>query len=121
MAITAGQISDKISELRSKIAVWQHLISLLTANYMSATDAAAELKLPRDDGATVTPLHFDAALDDLNQLVSKARDDLETWSSLVFDEAETREVETPKVPETKKVKNEPGKAIRGNQHRAASK
>lgn len=125
---TAGEIADKISELRSKVAVQETLISQLRANYMSSDAGAGELRIQRQDGAVVPDHHFQVCIKDMDTMINELRGELEEWESLTFNtgpvevevEEEDDEVEEPVAISKKKEKrNVPAK--RPNQHQAAAK
>lgn len=104
MALTAGAVADKMSELRSKIRAFEYFLEQIDANYLPSDAGAAELKLARDDGAVVVPKHWESVKLDISERVSTYQEELEQIESLVFrlddddnDEEEAEEEQEPAV------------------------
>jgi hypothetical protein len=79
---TVGQITDKISELRSKIAIHEGLVLYLRANYVSSDAGAAEMHLTRNDHATVPEDHIKAHMGDMVDYIDELRYQLTQWENL---------------------------------------
>lgn len=102
MPITAGMASEKISELKSKLAVYATWSDLLHANYMPSDGGRPEALIHREDGGTVTEAHLRSVLEDIEGKCEELREELAEWEALVF-EPKTAEV-TPLHPQTAVVK-----------------
>lgn len=85
MPITAGEISDTISLLRSKIRVYETWKTLIQANYMPYEGAGAEARIDRPDGAVVTEKHFAAVIEEVVERIEELQSELAEWEGLVFD------------------------------------
>ncbi len=102
MTITAGAASDKISELKSKLAVYKHWHELIEASYMPGDAPTPEVKLFRDDGGAVSEDHFKSVLEDIDQKCLELEQELSEWQGLVFQPvADVRPINDapPKRPE----------------------
>jgi hypothetical protein len=128
---TVGQITDKISELKSKIAIKESLITYVQSNYMSSDAGSPEMTFQREDYATVPEVHISRFVDEAVDEVGQLRAELEQWQSLdvPLPTDEAVGAEQPEEPPTKtKVKANPktrkmrkkNGANRGSQNRAAS-
>ena len=84
MALSAGTIVDKISELRSKIAVLEGLVLYLEANYKGSDAGEAEMRFTRRDFATVPQAHIDVTIADLSAAMGAFAEELEHWEGLMF-------------------------------------
>jgi hypothetical protein len=80
--LTVGQITDKISEIRSKIAVYEGTVLHLKANYKSTDAGPAEMHFTRSDGAIVPEEHIDRFIDDTVFVVDGLRAELSQWENL---------------------------------------
>ncbi len=102
-SITAGAASAKISELKSKVAVYAALSDVIRANYLPADGAAAELTLYRDDKTSVAPDHIELVIQDLDNLTREALEELKEWEGLTFEpkRAEGADVRHIQAPEPK--------------------
>ncbi len=79
---TAGHIAEKISELRSKIAVTQGIVLHLRANFLSSNDKVpAEMYITRSDGTTVSSPHIEAAIEDYLEYMGQLTTELEHWEN----------------------------------------
>jgi len=106
MPITAGAASDKIHELRSKLAVNSTFAELLRNNYLPMDGGLAEAVISRDDGGAVTASHLASVLEDLEHQAAELREELSQWEGLVF-EPKTAEVRPLRpAPETGSKKQE---------------
>ncbi len=85
MAITARAAADKISELRSKLAVYATWTETIKVNYMPSDGGAPEVRIHREDGGAVTEDHLIAVLDDIETKCDELRAELAEWESLVFE------------------------------------
>ncbi len=85
MSITAGAASNKISELRSKLAVYDAWVDLIRQNYLPSDGGPPETPLMRDDGGRVTPEHFQSVMEDIETRCSEIREELAEWEGLVFE------------------------------------
>lgn len=81
---TAAAVTDTISKLRSKIAVYKTVISQLKANYMSSDAGPGELRIQRDDGAIVVDTHLQETVEDLEATIETLAEELEEWENLTF-------------------------------------
>lgn len=126
---TAGAVADKISELRSKIAVFETLCAQIRNNYLSSDAGPGELRITRKDGATVTQGHLKVSITDFEEHITALHEELEEWEGLTFnsapelpedtEEAEEAAVTAKAVKVAKEKKNAPAK--RAGQHSAATK
>jgi hypothetical protein len=98
MAITAGAASDKIHELRSKLAVNATFAELVRNNYMPCDAGAPESVITREDGGAVTEKHLGAVLEDLEHQAAELREELGQWEGLVFE---------PKAAEVRSIRPAP--------------
>lgn len=87
MAITAGNALSKISEIRSKIAIFEGLIMYLRANYVSSDAGEAEMRFTRSDYATVPEKHVEVSVHELQEQIENMQRELEEWESLELDVA----------------------------------
>ncbi len=85
MPISAGQIADKISRLRSQVAIYDALLMQLQANY-SLRDGVSipEQSIYREDGGRVPPDHIKIAERELTEKVAELRVELERWERSIF-------------------------------------
>lgn len=83
--ITAGAASEKINELKSKIAIYNSWEELINANYLPNDGGSPEAHVVRDDGVTAAPAHFKSVLVDLEEKRDELRNELEEWENLVFE------------------------------------
>lgn len=102
---TVAQITDKISELRSKIAVTEALVLYLKTNYVSTDNMEAEMRITRSDFAVVPSSHIENTIIDLVDYIDGLRAELDQWENLSV------QVPVPKKPEKieKAEKKEPEK------------
>ena len=82
--ITAGAASDKISELKSKLAIYAAWADLIEANYMPSDSGEAEAFVGRSDGGRVSEAHFRSFLEDVEARSAELREELAEWEGLVF-------------------------------------
>lgn len=116
MSITAGEIAETISTIRSKIRVYETLKRLLEANYLPSDGGLAELRIDRSDGAYVTEKHFGSVLEEFEERLEALAEELKEWEGLVFststedtgEDSEEAEEESP-APEKKKPAATPSK------------
>lgn len=95
-SFTAAAVTDTISKLRSKIAVYKTVISQLRANYMSSDAGPGELRIQRDDGGIVVDSHLQETVEDLEERVESLAEELEEWENLTFNpQLTTGEPEAP--------------------------
>jgi hypothetical protein len=62
--LTVGQLNEKISMLRSKIAVTEGLVLYLQTHYMPSDGSTAEMHYTRSDYGKVPPAHIEATIAD---------------------------------------------------------
>lgn len=91
MSIKAGAVISKISEIRSKIAIFEGLILYLRTNYLSSETGDAEMRYTRSDHASVPEAHVEASIHELETTISEYRDQLEEWENLELNAEETVE------------------------------
>lgn len=72
MQLTLGQVTDKISELKSRAAIMRTLAFHLKAYYKASDKTPAEGQIMREDGAYVHPDHIDIVIADLVDMVDEA-------------------------------------------------
>lgn len=85
MSITAGAASNKIIELKSKLAIYSSWVELIKANYLPYDGGAAEVVVTRDDGGICSEQHFQAVLADVEAKTAEIREELGEWEGLVFE------------------------------------
>jgi hypothetical protein len=106
MPITAGAASAKISELRSKLAIYDALKDVIRANYMPSDGGAVELRLARQDGTSVSPSHFEAVMAELDERAMEVISELDEWEGMTFEVAPKKEANvrsiTARPPEEKR-------------------
>jgi len=117
MGIKAGTVIDKISEIRSKISVFEGLLLSLRTNYLSSDSGEAEMHFTRSDYAMVPEAHVEASISEIEVKISECRDELEHWENLSLDAEEP--LEGGKVRK-KKDKKDDDAAIGRNQDQPAS-
>jgi hypothetical protein len=79
---TVGQINDKISELRSKIAITEGLVLHLKTNYLSSDSGDAEMHFMRADNGQVPQGHVQSTIADYVEYVDTLRAELEQWEGM---------------------------------------
>lgn len=89
-SITAGAASNKISELRSKLAIYRNWVETLRANYMPSDGGRAEAQILRDDGGTCSEAHFHAVIEDIEEKAAEVQEELAQWEGLVFEPAKAQ-------------------------------
>jgi hypothetical protein len=114
MSIKAGAVISKISEIRSKIAIFEGLILYLRTNYLSSDTGDAEMRYTRSDHASVPESHVESSIHELETTISEYRDQLEEWENLELNAEET--VEGGKV----RKKKDKGKDKKENEHASVS-
>jgi len=82
MSLTFAQVSDKVSELRSKIAIQEMLVLHLSANYKSSDSGEAEMHVHRSDYATVPEAHIDKYIDQAVEQLEQMNLELQQWETL---------------------------------------
>ena len=112
MPLTVGQISDKISELRSKIAIQEGVALYLEANFKSSDAGNSEMHFTRNDHARVPEAHIDRYIEDAAEHLSVLRAELHQWESMP--------VQDPTEAKTPKRKRKPRGTARQRQDNAAS-
>jgi len=85
MAISAGTVVDKISEVRSKIAVFEGLILHLKSNYLPSDAGDPEMKFYRGDYAPVPSSHVESAIIDVEHHLLDLREQLSQWEGIVIE------------------------------------
>lgn len=111
MAITAGAASNKISELRSKLAIYDAWVELLQQNYLSSDSGPPETPLFRQDGTRVPDVHFFSVMEDIEARCVELREELAEWEGLVFEpvKAQVTPLHPPANDGAPAVKKAPGK------------
>lgn len=111
MALTAGSVFTKISEVRSKLAVYEALSTHLLTMYITREDERnATLKIPpeivlqREDYAAVPEDHIIYVIDEINELIAALKAELTEWETMPL--AEPKEAK----PAAKGAKKSNGKA-----------
>ncbi len=93
MPITARAATDKITELRSKLAIYAHWVEVIQANYMPQDGGPPETRIEREDGGHATEAHFQSVLDDVEHRCAELREELAEWENLVFEPVKLEEEE----------------------------
>lgn len=107
MPISAGSVVDKISEVRSKIAVFEGLVLHLKSNYLTSSDSGeAEMKFYRGDYAPVPEAHVRASLVDLESLVMDLQTLLAQWEGIMIEVDEQTATIVPGGKKGKKAHSE---------------
>jgi hypothetical protein len=88
MPITAGAASNKITELRSKLAIYKNWVETIRANYLPCDGGDAEIRITRDDGGSCVESHFLAVIADVEEKCDEIREELAQWEGLVFEPAQ---------------------------------
>lgn len=116
--ITAGAASDKISELRSKLAIYAAWTELIETNYLPSDGADAETSISRADGGRVVEAHFRSFLEDVEARCEELREELSEWESLVFQpKREAAPEAAPQKGEVHELKPSPAqKRVERNRH-----
>lgn len=114
MSITAGSVVDKVSEIRSKIAVFEGLLLYLRSNYLSSDAGDAEMRFARADYATVPEAHVEGAMHELETRLKDFRDELHQWENLSVN------VDDQPAQKNKKKKETANATDRGNQDQPTS-
>jgi hypothetical protein len=119
-SITAGEIADTISELRSKLKVYETLGDQIRANYLPSDDGGlAELRFERDDGALVTKKHLGSILKEFDERLETLRAELSEWEGLCFHTGEEEQAEDENEDEEQpKAKAKPVK--QGKKHESTN-
>jgi hypothetical protein len=102
MPISVGSIVDKISEARSKIAIYKNVMLNLRSNYLSSADSEAEMQVVRADYAPVPEAHIELAIADLTVVVEELEALLKQWENITVDMSDP--AEAGKKKSTKKEK-----------------
>ena len=85
MPISVGNVLDKISETRSKIAILEGVVLHLRSNYHTSDAGEPEMRFYRGDYAPVPEAHISSTIVDLEALVKECRAQLEQWEGIVVD------------------------------------
>ena len=101
---TVGQITDKISELRSKVAITDGLILHLKTNYLPSDGGDAEMHFTRAaDNGIVSASHVESAIADLVEHLDTLKHELHQWENLTVNiPAPTKEAPKEEPVEAKK-------------------
>lgn len=120
--ITAGEVADTISEIRSKIRVYETLCDQIKANYLPSDGGPAELRIERADGAFVTQTHMESVLGEFEERITTLQGELEEWEQLPFqtNEAATEEEPEEEAPTKKQPKQQGKKNVGTNLRRLNS-
>ena len=106
MPISAGTIVDKISEVRSKIAVFEGLVLHLKSNYLPSDAGDPEMKFYRGDYAPVPAPHVEAAIGDVEQHLLDLREQLAQWEGIIVDMENTTSLSAKGMAVTRKNRKE---------------
>lgn len=93
--LTVAQINERILQLRSRIAMFETLMTYVETNYVSSNDIEAELRFLRDDGAAVSQDHVQDGLTYIVESLDQARAEIEKLEG------------TPLQPEPEPVEEKP--------------
>lgn len=75
--LTVGQLNEKISMLRSKIAVTEGIVLYLKTHYMPSDGATSEMSFTRSDYGKVPPKHVEATIADYVDYLDSLKIELE--------------------------------------------
>lgn len=97
MPITARAASDKISELRSKLAVYHTWRETIEANYLPSDGGTPEVRITREDGGNVTEAHLESVIEEITEKCTELQQELDEWEALVFEpkQAEVHPINEP--------------------------
>jgi len=117
MATTLGELSRRVSELRSRIAVIEGLVRYTATNYLSGSGGhiSAEMRFSLEGGSWVPEEHVVLASEELEELVAGLRVELSTLESMnidvpVLDDVEAEE-EVDEAPEPESASDEETVAV----------
>lgn len=101
MATTLGELSRRISELRSRVAVIESLIRYTAANYLSGSGGhiSAEMRFALDGGSWVPEEHILLATEELEGVVAALRIELSTLESMSIEVPEPEAEELDEAPD----------------------
>lgn len=80
--LTVGQITDKISELRSRVAIYDGLILHIQSNYIRSDHGPAEMRFTREDNAFVSQGHLESATQSFYAEIDQLRAELQQWENM---------------------------------------
>jgi len=79
---TVGQILDKLSKLKSRIAILEGVQHHLQANYLNSDAGAADMCFVRSDHGVVPQKHVEEFVGELSEMIEEAHSQLEEWEML---------------------------------------
>ena len=85
MPTSAGAAAAKISELKSKLAIYETLKDVIKANYLPSDGGSAELRVMRADGSSAAPDHFNSVLEDLDEKSEELAQELRDWEGMMIE------------------------------------
>jgi hypothetical protein len=91
--ITLGRVVDQISENRSKIAVYETLLTYLRSNYLPSDAGRAEMSVLRPDYAMVQKPDIEKTIADICDRVAELRAELLEWENLTVVQPRAEEPE----------------------------
>jgi hypothetical protein len=106
MPISAGTIVDKISEVRSKIAVFEGLVLHLKSNYLPSDAGDPEMKFYRGDYAPVPAPHVEASIGDVEHHLLDLREQLAQWEGIIVEMENTTSLNVKGMAVTRKNRKE---------------
>jgi hypothetical protein len=114
---TVAQISEKISKLRSKIAVTEAVVLYLKTNYLPTDSVEAEMRVTRADFAVVPADHIEMSITDYVDYIDDLRAQLDEWENLSVEIPVPKKAEAKEKPEPekKRKKEAPSGTARGHQ------
>jgi hypothetical protein len=104
MPTSAGAAAAKISELKSKLAIYDTIKDVIRANYLPSDGGAAELRVMRADGSSAAPDHFDSVLADLDEKSDELLQELRDWEGMMLESprkkgGDVRHIAAPPAPD----------------------
>lgn len=79
---TLGQVAEKVSLIRSKIAVGETLVVYLQTHYQAIEDNDPEESVLRDDYAQVPPNHISEYIETLQEGIHELEQELIEWEAM---------------------------------------
>lgn len=108
MGITVGKITEKLSELKSRLAIIEGLVLYLATNYRTSADGMIppEMHFTRVDGGHVSEPHIESFSADLVETLDQLRIEIQHWEDLEVPgdeqaDSAAQESEQPEKPPAK--------------------
>lgn len=97
--LTVGQINEKISELRSKIAVTEGIVLYLKTHYMPSDGSQAEMHFTRTDYGKVPPRHVEKTIADYVEYLDALKVELHQMENMPISMPEPTKLVPSDAPE----------------------